>query len=232
MRLIPITSLLIALYTTSAIAHNEPPQYNRVHLDESARTEVDNDLLVVVLSAQAEGRDAATPADEVNRLMDWAVSLGRSHPEVKLQTLGYQTHAIYNKDKIRGWRVSQSLRLESRDNRLLGDLVAKLQAQLHVQSLGYEVSDEQRRAHLDELTAAAIARFQARAKHIAGALGRTGFRLVNLQINDSRNRPMPLARGMMMEAAKADFSVAPATIEAGTQELTVSVSGEIELSED
>ncbi|MCB1816837.1 MAG: SIMPL domain-containing protein [Chromatiaceae bacterium] len=232
MRLIPITALSIALYATSAIAHNEPPQYNRVHLDESARAEVDNDLLVVVLSAQAEGRDASAPADEVNRLMDWAVNLSRSHPEVKLQTLGYQTHAVYNKDKIRGWRVSQSLRLESRDNRLLGDLVAKLQAQLHVQSLGYEVSDEQRRGHLDELTATAITRFQARAKHIAGALGRTGFRLVNLQINDSRNRPMPLARGMMMEAATADFSVAPATIEAGTQELTVSVSGEIELSED
>ncbi|MCP5436172.1 MAG: SIMPL domain-containing protein [Chromatiaceae bacterium] len=232
MRLIPITALSIALYATSAIAHNEPPQYNRVHLDESARAEVDNDLLVVVLSAQAEGRDASAPADEVNRLMDWAVNLSRSHPEVKLQTLGYQTHAVYNKDKIRGWRVSQSLRLESRDNRLLGDLIAKLQAQLHVQSLGYEVSDEQRRGHLDELTATAITRFQARAKHIAGALGRTGFRLVNLQINDSRNRPMPLARGMMMEAATADFSVAPATIEAGTQELTVSVSGEIELSED
>ncbi|HOP15420.1 MAG TPA: SIMPL domain-containing protein [Gammaproteobacteria bacterium] len=232
MRLIPITALSIALYATSAIAHNEPPQYNRVHLDESARAEVDNDLLVVVLSAQAEGRDASAPADEVNRLMDWAVNLSRSHPDVKLQTLGYQTHAVYNKDKIRGWRVSQSLRLESRDNRLLGDLVAKLQAQLHVQSLGYEVSDEQRRGHLDELTATAITRFQARAKHIAGALGRTGFRLVNLQINDSRNRPMPLARGMMMEAATADFSVAPATIEAGTQELTVSVSGEIELSED
>ncbi|MCW5585887.1 MAG: SIMPL domain-containing protein [Chromatiales bacterium] len=232
MRLIPITALSIALYATSAIAHNEPPQYNRVHLDESARAEVDNDLLVVVLSAQAEGRDASAPADEVNRLMDWAVNLSRSHPEVKLQTLGYQTHAVYNKDKIRGWRVSQSLRLESRDNRLLGDLVAKLQAQLHVQSLGYEVSDEQRRGHLDELTAAAIARFQARAKHITESLGRTGFRLVNLQINDSRNHPMPLARGMMMEAATADFSVAPATIEAGTQELTVSVSGEIELSED
>jgi len=232
MRPLPIPALLIALCMTSPIAQAEPLQYNRVSLNESARTEVDNDLLVVVLSAQAEGDDAAAPADEVNRLMDWAVSLSRSHPEVKLQTLGYQTHAIYNKDKIRGWRVSQSLRLESRDNRLLGDLVAKLQSQLHVQSLGYEVSDEQRRGHLDELTAAAIARFQARAKHITESLGRTGFRLVNLQINDSRNHPMPLARGMMMEAAKADFSVAPATIEAGTQEMTVSVSGEIELSEN
>ncbi len=37
MSLIPITALSIALYATSAIAHNEPPQYNRVHLDESAR---------------------------------------------------------------------------------------------------------------------------------------------------------------------------------------------------
>ena len=43
---------------------------------------------------------------------------------------------------------------------------------------------------------------------------------------------MPMVRGVMMEAAKADFGVAPARIEAGTQTLTVSVNGEIELSED
>jgi predicted secreted protein len=41
---------------------------------------------------------------------------------------------------------------------------------------------------------------------------------------------MPVARGMMMEAS-ADRSVAPARIESGTRQMTVSVNGEIELSE-
>jgi len=230
MHLFPILVLMLALFAGNGFAHSETPQYNRVSLNESAQTEVDNDLLVAVLFAQAEGKDAATPADEVNRIMDWAVNLAKSHPEVKVQTLGYHSNAIYKKSVIRGWRVNQSLRLESRDSRLLGDLIAKLQEQLKVQSIGYRVSDEQRRKHLDGLTAEALARFQSRAAHIAKSLGRSGFRVVRLNINDNRQNPMPVARGMRMEAS-ADQSVAPARIEAGTRKMTISVNGEIELSE-
>ena len=226
-----ILALALALFAGAGFAHPEAPQYNRVSLNESAQTEVDNDLLVAVLFAQAEGRDAATPADEVNRMMDWAVTVARSHPEVKVQTLGYHSNALYNKSTIRGWRVNQSLRLESRDSRLLGDLIAELQEQLQVQSIGYQVSDEQRRKHLDDLTAEALARFQDRATHIAKSLGRGGYRVVRLNINDSRQNPMPVARAMMMEAS-TDRGVAPARIEAGTQQMTISVNGEIELSED
>lgn len=209
----------------------EPLRYNRVSLNESARTQVDNDLLVAVLTAQAEGRDTATPADTVNQQMDWALSMAESATDIKVQTLGYNTHAIYSKNKVRGWRVSQSVRLESRDSRELGDLIARLQEQLRVQSLGYQISEAQRRRHVDRLTQTALARFRTRAAAIAKAMGRSSFRLVQIHINDGQRHAMPVARSAMMESAKADFSVAPARIEAGTQTLTVSINGEIELSE-
>ena len=225
--LVPIMLLLLA---APLAAHQDVLPYNRISLNESAMIEVDNDLLVVMLFSQAEGRDAATPADEVNREIDWAINLAKSHPEIKVQTMGYNTQPVYSKNNIRGWRVNQSLRLESRDSRLLGDLIAKLQAQLQVQSIAYQVSDEQRRKYLDDLTAEALKRFNARAEHITKALGRSGFRIVQLHISDGQNRPMPMARGMMLES-KADMAVAPARIEAGTQQMTVSVNGEIELSE-
>jgi len=224
-----LLTLVLALFTGSVLAHQDPPQYNRVNLNESANTEVENDLLVAVLFAQAEGGDAAAPADEVNRLVEWAVNVATSHPEVKVQTLGYRSSAMYGKNSIRGWRVNQSLRLESRDSRVLGDLIAQLQQQLQVQSIGYQVSEEERRRHLDGLTAEALSRFQARAEHIARSLGHSGYRVVRLNINDSRHNPMPVARGMMMETS-ADRSVAPARIEAGTQQMTISVNGEIELN--
>ena len=225
--LVPMMLLLLAAPLT---AHQDVLPYNRISLNESAMIEVDNDLLVVMLFAQAEGRDAATPADEVNRQIDWAINLAKSHPEIKVQTMGYNTQAVYSKNNIRGWRVNQSLRLESRDSRLLGDLIGKLQQQLQVQSIAYRVSDEQRRKYLDDLTAEALKRFNVRAEHITKALGRSGFRIVQLHINDGQNRPMPMARGMMLES-KADMAVAPARIEAGTQQMAVSVNGEIELSE-
>lgn len=222
------TILCLLLAAGTAHAHSEPPVYDRVSLQESAQTEVDNDQLVAVLFAQAEGPEATAPADEVNRLMDWAVNLVGSHSQVKVQTLGYQSSAIYQKGKIRGWRVQQSLRLESRDGRLLGDLIARLQGQLQVQSIDYQVSEEQRRSRLDELTAEALTRFRDRARHVAATLGRPGFRIVRIAISDGHQAPVPMARGMMLEAA-ADAAVAPARLEAGTQQLTVSVNGEIEL---
>ena len=225
-----LVPLMLLLLTAPLAAHQDVLPYNRISLNESAMIEVDNDLLVVILFAQAEGRDAATPADEVNRQIDWAINLAKSHPEIKIQTMGYNTQAVYSKNNIRGWRVNQSLRLESRDSRLLGDLIAKLQAQLQVQSIAYQVSDEQRRKYLDDLTAEALKRFNARAEHITKALGRSGFRIVQLHINDGQNRPMPMARGMMLES-KADMAVAPTRIEAGMQQMTVSVNGEIELGE-
>lgn len=226
-------ALLVAILSGAPPAHAEtPPEYNRVSLNESAQTEVENDLLVAVLYVQAEGRDATTPADEVNRVMDWAVSMAKSHPEVKVQTLGYYTNAVYNKNVIHGWRVNQSLRLESRDSRLLGDLIARLQEQLQVQSIAYQVSDQQRRTHLDDLTAEALQRFQQRAAHIARSLGRSSYRVVRININDGQHSPVPMARAVMMEAGRADAAVAPARIEAGTQQITIAINGEIELSED
>jgi predicted secreted protein len=221
--------LLLLSFSATLAAHQEAPVYNRISLNASAEQDVDNDLLVVVLFAQAEGSNAAAPADEVNRAMDWAVSVAKSHPAIKLQTLGYNTQPIYNKSAIRGWRVQQSLRLESRDSRLLGDLIGQLQERLRVQSIGYQVSDERRRDHLGTLTGTALQRFTERAAEIARALGRSGFQIVRLNIDDGRHGPAPVMRGMMMEA-QADMAVAPARIEAGTQTMTVSVSGEIELN--
>jgi len=227
----PILAALLCLTPALSLAHDATPQYNRVSLSESAETEVDNDLLVAVLFAQAEGRDAKTPANQVNQLMTWALDLAKGQKDVKVQTLGYRTHAVYNKNKIRGWRVNQSVRLESTDGRLLGDLVAQLQDRLQMQSIAYQVSDEQRRKHLDDLTEQALGRFQQRARHIAKSLGRSDYRVVRLNINDGHQRPAPMARGMMM-ADSAERSVAPARLEAGTQKMNVAVNGEIELSEN
>ena len=203
MRLPLLTALLATIFCTAATAQPEAPVYNRVNLSESAHAEIANDRLVVIMSAQAEGADAATPADEVNRMMDWAMSMLKDLPEVQVQTLDYRSNAIHDKQTIRGWRVKQSLRMEGSDNRLLGDLVGMLQGQLQVQSIGYQVSDERRRERLQGLTREALERFQARARHIAESLGRDGYRIVRIHIRDGQQVPDPVAPGMLAEASTA-----------------------------
>jgi predicted secreted protein len=227
------TLLSIVLFTavsgSALCAEPETPVYDRVHLSASAEADVESDRLVVIMSAQAEGVDAATPADQVNRTMEWALSMLKDLPEVKVQTLGYRSDAIYDGETIRGWRVRQSLRMQGRDSRVLGDLVAMLQDQLQVTSVGYHVSDELRRERMRGLTQTALERFQGRARHIAESLGRADYRLVSIRIHDGRQVPMRTAGGMLADASPA---VAQARLEPGTQQLSVSVSGEIELTAD
>jgi predicted secreted protein len=219
---------LLLILPLAAVADDRPLSYDRIDLSESATVDVDNDLLVAELFAQAEGSDAAAPANQVNQLIAWAVAAAKHHDAIRVQTLGYHSNPVYKNSTIRGWRVSQSMRLESRDSGVLSDLIGQLQARLKVSSIGYQVSDQQRRKHVDDLTDEALRRFTERATRIARTLGHSGFRIVRLSINDDQPRPMPVARGLMMEAA-ADVAVAAPQLEAGTRKLSVSVSGEIEL---
>ena len=220
----------LALLSLAAVAETDPT-FNRVTLTESAQQAVENDRLVVILFAQADGKQAAPPADEVNRVMDWALAIANSHPEVRVQTEGYSSSPIYKDARIRGWRVRQALRLEGEDSRLIGDLVGQLQAKLNIQSIGYELSEAQQRQHLATLTETALERFQARATEVTAALGRSSYRIVRLDINDNQRQPAPVMRAMMA-GASADAMPAPARIQAGTQMMSVNVSGEIELSEN
>lgn len=230
-RHIIVFSVFLSLLMPLVAGADSKPTFNRVTLNESAQRAVENDRLVVVLFAQAEGRDAAAPADEVNRLMDWALALANSHADIEVQTEGYHSSAIYKDGRIRGWRVRQALRIEGQDSRLIGDLAGKLQESLKVQSIGYEVSEARRREHLAELTEIALKRFQARAAQVTESLGRRSFRLVRLNLNDNHRQPAPMMRAAMAESS-ADFSPAPARIQAGTQQLSLAINGEIEVSED
>lgn len=224
-RFLSCLCLAIGLLPFAAPA-TDLPTYNRVAFSESASTEVDNDLLVVILFAQSEDQDPQGPANEVNQAIDWALAMAADQPRIKTQTLGYQTTPYYRDGKIRGWRVRQSLRLEGADSQALGDLTGRLQARLAVQSVEYTVSDERRRETLKALTDSALGHFTRRAQQTAMALGRSGYRLVRLNIIDGQQNPSPRIRAM---AAEAQAAPAPANFAAGRQRLVVSVNGEIEL---
>lgn len=228
--LISILAPLLMLGPTTALAETELT-FNRISFNDSATREVENDLMVVVLFAQEEGPNAVQPAEQVNRAMDWALALAKESAEIKAQTLGYRSSAIYKDARIRGWRVRQSLQLESADSQALGGLAGRLQERLQIESIGYQVSDQRRRQVVAELTTDALGRFTERAKAVAETLGRRSYRLVRLNLNDNQAPPVPIMRGMVAEA-QAGAVPAPARIEAGTQRITVTVNGEIELSDD
>ncbi len=225
----PLLLLLLFLPALPVLA-DTPPAYNRVTLSENASTEVHNDQMVAVLFSQYEGHDATRLAAQVNRDISEAIGVAKKTPGIEVSTQSYRTSPIYDKRRIKGWRVFQSIRLKSTDSGRLGKLLGDLQKRLKLQSLGYQVSPAQRRRHLDGLIRTAVDRFSRRAQMIAESLGRKHWRLVRLSINDGGSRPVPVMRAGMM-ADMAMEKAAPVSIEAGTARLDVSVNGEIELSD-
>jgi predicted secreted protein len=225
LKLIPLLTCL--LLTNALPAAEQPPRYDQINLTAEASQETDNDTLVTLLSAQREGSDPAALSDSVNKLISEAVKEAKQQPEVKLQTLGYQTSPIYQQQRLTGWRVKQSLRLESRNVEKLSQLLSRLQERLALESISYSVSDERLQAVEEELIKQALDAFQKRAHLVTEELGRKSYRLVEMTIQRSGQPLQPRRmRGSMMATAS---SVAAPSLEAGTQTLRVEINGRIEL---
>jgi len=199
--------------------------YDRVSLGAQAEDEVENDLLSAVLYSQREGEDASHLATEVNKAVEWAVAEASKVPQVQVQTLEYRTDPVYDRQTLKGWRVTQSLRLRSADTARLSDLVGRLQQRLAVENITHELSPQARERAEDALIRQALDAFTRRAKLITEQLGRPGFRLVDMNVQTSADVPRPMMRGMAM----ARMAESAPTLEPGTRTVRVQANGTIEL---
>lgn len=224
-RLLVIAFILFPAMADTATAADEPARYNQIHFQVERSRPVDNDRMQVVLSVTAEDDNAARLADRINRTMDWALKAAKTKSKIVTRTAGYQTHPVYDKEKIRRWRATQELLLESPDFAELGGLVGQLQERLSVTSINFSVSAERRRTVEDELIAQVLDAFKQRAELVRKQFAAKGYRIVSVSVNTGGGQPMPQMRGLAMEAA----SVAPPALEAGTSTLSVNAGGSIEL---
>ena len=225
---IPLAIGLIGLFLGLPVAAAEAPlRYDQIDLSAQASMEVDNDTLIAVLYAQQEGQDLSSLTDEVNLTINQAVAQAKTAEGVTVQTLGYQTSPIYQQQRLSGWRVRQSIRLESRQSGHLSQLLSRLQSTLALDSLSYAVSPERRKSVEDKLIEQAIDAFQRRAKLVAEQLGHKRYRLVQMSIDTSGQTPQPLRVRANMMALQSP-AAAP-SLEAGSQTIRVDVNGRIEL---
>ncbi|MBV5337681.1 MAG: SIMPL domain-containing protein, partial [Deltaproteobacteria bacterium] len=121
--------------------------------------------------------------------------------------------------------MKSELTLESSDMEAISTLLGRLQGSLSVTNFSPVPAPETRKKSETEAMLDALAAFQARAKIIANALGKT-YRIKQLTVNTNSNISQPMykatARAMMAEAA-------PMPMELGESQVTVVVSGQIEL---
>jgi predicted secreted protein len=223
-----VIALFVAFVTTkTAVAHEAPQSYNRINFQVSAVEEVENDTLVVVMYSERSGQKPSTIADEVNRNIGWAVDLAKKSSAIKVQTLHYRQDPLYNNQSISGWKIRQSIRLESTEAASLSALIGEMQGRLSVASLRYTVSPTRRNKVERRLIAEALNRFKSRGEQIKVELGRTGYRIVNIDVITSGQSSAPIR--MRAAAMMEDSAVAAPSIEPGVQTVSVQVSGTIEL---
>src|SRR3954471_5476931 len=107
-----------------------------VNLQAEASREVENDQLLAVLAAEAQGANPAELAETVNKKMAEALKAAKEVPSVRLRSGNYQTIPQRGKDgRVDAWQVSQELRLETGDVPAAVKLIGRLQQSLNVRSM-------------------------------------------------------------------------------------------------
>ncbi len=199
---------------------------NRVSFQVEAAREVPNDWVHAMMGIQAEDADPAALADRVNQAMRWGLERAKADARVKVRSGGYQTHPVHEQGRLRRWRATQDLILESADAEAVMALIGELQSRLQVRALEFRVSEVQRRRVEEELVEEALAAFRQRAELVRRSLEASRYAIDSISIDTGAGPPpRPLARaGMMAEAV-----VSPPAIEPGASRVSVRVHGTIAL---
>ena len=210
----------------SALAQsNVPVTQPVISVTASTTAPLANDRMLAWLRIEVDNADPVAAANEVNTKMGKALARAKAVKCVDATTTSYTSYQVSERNQPSKWRVSQTLSLEGSDFGALSALVTKIQGEdgLVLSGMSFSVSTAARRAAEDALTQQAIKAWQARAQAAAQGFGAASWRPghVTVQAGDTMVRPQP-----MMRAAAGTMASAPVAAEAGTSDITVTVSGE------
>jgi len=214
-----------AALTISIAEAQMPPSPPSVTVTASATTSVANDHLQASMRAEAENASAAAVASQVNAAIGRALTMAKSVPTIKVATTGYTTYQVTDKPNAQRWHVVQTISLESTDFTAVATLITRLQDEggLLLSNMGFSLSDKARHDAEDGVTQQAIKSWQERAQRAAQGLGFGAWHTgrVTVQANES-GRVYPVARAQAMSMQQS----APVAMEAGTSDVTVTVTGD------
>jgi len=192
-----------------------------------ASREVESDWFTARAGITVEDPDPARAAQRVNEAMKWALERARAEADVRVRSGSYQTWPVREEGRIRRWRASHEMLLESGDAETLSDLLGALQERLELRSFDVSVSAERREEVERELIGEALAAFRERAALVHKSLGAAGYAIDQLSISTGGGSP-PRPMMQMAEADAYRARAAPA-VEPGTTRIAVGVDATIAL---
>jgi len=218
---------LAALFSTSSSAAGPGLQ-----LTHQASRSVANDEMVVMMAIERDGPQVGPLNEAVVSQLNAAIAEARRVEGVRARLGGVSTQPNYTREgKPNGWRVRGDVVLESSRMPALAQLAGKLGERLQMNSVQFRLSRERRRSEEQSLLREAAQGFRDKALQTAQAFGYKGYEIKELVLQPGQGsipRPMMMARSAPDMAAAAPPP--PLPDEGGDSEVTVAVSGTVELT--
>ena len=213
---------LLCLFFVLSSAAAEPI----VELSSEASRPAANDLVRATVVAEASG---ATPGDlsrQVNSQIAEAVKTAKAYQNVKARSGNTNSYPVYSKSgKIESWRMRSELVLESGDTAAISELLGKLQLTLVVAGVALIPSPETRKTAEDGAIVDAINAFKARAALIAGSMDKA-YRVKDLSVMSNGRAGQPMFHAVVRSMSAENVAM---PVESGESQISVTVSGHIEL---
>lgn len=227
-----ILPLALAGIAPAALAQLYPPPQNVLQLSASATQEVQQDMLSITLSAQREGPDAGAVQSQLKQALEAALAEARKAVragQLDVRTGSFSVYPRYApKGGITGWQGRADLVIEGRDLPAISQLAGRLSG-LTVSAVSHGLARETREKVEAEVAAQAIARFKARAEAHAKAFGFGSYSIREVNVGQAdAAMPAPMYRARAMASAAPGEEAVP--VEAGKANVTVSVSGSVQMS--
>ena len=227
MKISSFSVLFLSALLLANTADAEELNYNLYSLQAEVSRDVANDLMIVSLVTTHQAATASEAANQVNADMEWALDIAEAESEIITRTEQYNTYPQYRSEKIVGWTVSQSLRLETDDFETLTDLIGELQERLNVQSMQFAVKRETRAEVENQLIEEVLEAYRRRADIVAKSMGADSYDMVDTNIN-TQNGYVTVSARHRTDSFNS-LQEAPVSVEAGESNISVTVNGQIQL---
>ncbi|WOE32669.1 MULTISPECIES: SIMPL domain-containing protein [unclassified Acinetobacter] len=232
MRYLLTTSLLFMAGISSTLyaQDNTSLNYNIANIQAEASRDVANDEMHAVLYIEKSNKQPTLLSSQINQAMNQAIAIAKKYPSVKLSTGAQSSYPVYNNDnrKLQEWRGRAEIRLESTDFKATSELINALHQNFQTQSVSFTVSEAQRSKVENELIVEASKNLQQRAQLLTQTWSKSGYNLVNLQINTQNYYSRPVFAEMAMAKLSSSADAPPQEMAGGESKVSVSASGTIQ----
>ncbi|WP_426394482.1 SIMPL domain-containing protein [Ralstonia sp. R-29] len=225
------TAMMTTAFAQAAPETNHSGAHSGVlSLDAQAVAEVPTDTVTLTLGAEQEGADPGAISTALSRKADDVISQAKRTSGVQAETGGFNIYPNTDRNgKISVWRGRAEVRITSKDFAAASKLAGQLANQMQVQNVNFTLSREARTAAEAKLIDQAVSAFRDKALATTKLFGYTSYTIRDVHVSEGSNNPGPRPMMARMAAAPASFDSAPVPIEGGKAQVTVTVSGAVQM---